>query len=79
MPIYHFDVHTAVIARDEEGLEFPDLCAAKASAVVGVRSLIVEEMRRDNRFSPNHSIQITNAVGQLLHTTRYSDCLDICF
>lgn len=77
MPLYHFDVHTSIIARDEEGSEFADLCAAKASAVAGARFLVIEEIRRDNRFSPNHSITISNTAGVLLHTTRYGDCADV--
>jgi hypothetical protein len=77
VPHYHFDVHTCFIARDEEGLELPDLEAAKASSVASARFLVIEELRRHNRFSPNHSIRIADAAGALLHTTRYGDCVDV--
>jgi hypothetical protein len=77
MPLYHFDVHTSVIARDKDGAEFRDLDAAKVSAVAGVRFLAVEELKSHNRFSPNHSITIADAEGVVLHTTRYGDCVDV--
>jgi hypothetical protein len=79
MPRYHFHVHTSVDARDEMGCEFDDLTAAKASAVKNVRALAAEELRRDHSLSLNHSIEITDAGGKWLHTTRYSDCIDVCF
>lgn len=77
MPYYHFDVHTSIIAHDEEGLEFPDFESAKASAVASARFLVLEELRCDSRFSPNHSIRITDAASVVLHTTRYGDCVDV--
>lgn len=51
MPHYHYNVHRSVIARDEGGLELPDLASAKASTVASERFLVIEEMWRDNRFS----------------------------
>lgn len=77
MPRYHFHVQTAVQARDEEGQDLPDLDAAKASAMKGVRFLMIEEMRCEHRFSPNHAIKITDSDGAVLHTTRYGDCVDV--
>jgi len=77
MPQFHFDIHTTFIARDKEGVDFPDLEAAKVCATAGALSLVIEEMRRDRRFSPNHSIKITNAAGQVLHTARYGDCVAV--
>lgn len=77
MPHYHFDVHTSVIARDEEGVELPDFESAKASAVASARFLVIEEMCSEHRFSPNHSIQIADAAGVVLHTTRYGDCVEV--
>jgi len=77
MPHYHFHVHTVTEARDEEGIDLPDLDSAKMSAIAGARSLATEEMRCNNRFSPNHSIRITDSNGLLLHTTRYGDCIDV--
>ena len=77
MPHYHFHVHTLVHARDEVGCKFDDLTAAKASAVRNARALAAEELRHGHSFSPNHSIEITDADGKWLHTTRYSDCIDV--
>lgn len=77
MPLYHFHVQSAIEAYDAEGIELPNLEAAKASAVTSVRALIVEEIRHEHRFSPNHSIRIANADGLSLHVTRYGDCVDV--
>lgn len=77
MPLYHFHVNTCVMARDEEGVEFPDLESAQAYAVENARYLAAEEMRCHNRFIANHSIVIADATGKVLHTTRYGDCVDV--
>ena len=77
MPHYHFDVHTSVEARDEEGIDFADLAEAKAFAMKNAHFMAVEEMRRDRRFSPNHSIKITGGDGVVLHSVRYGDCVDV--
>ncbi|WP_299645663.1 hypothetical protein [Sphingomonas bacterium] len=70
-------MHTTVEARDEEGLEFGDLAAAKISAAAGAPFLVGEEMKQEHRFSPSHSIRITDTAGLLLHTTRYGDRVDV--
>jgi hypothetical protein len=77
MPLYHFDVHTSTVARDLDGIEFPDLAAAKVSAIAGARFLAAEDMKRDSRFNPHHSIAIRDADGLLLHATRFGDCVDV--
>ena len=77
MPRFHFHVRTTVDAHDDEGLDFANLDEAKASAILNARALVVGEMLRDHRFSPNHSIEITDAGGTPLHVTRFGDCLDV--
>ena len=77
MAHYFFHVHTNGEARDEEGTDFPTLAEAKAYAATNAHFPAVEEMRRDRRFSPNHSIRITGADGVLLHSVRYGDTVDV--
>ena len=77
MPHYHFHVHNDLIAPDEEGVEFPDLDAAKASAIVGARHLMSDEIKLKGRLSLSHSIEIADSQGMLLDVTRFGDCVTI--
>jgi hypothetical protein len=77
MPLYHFNVHNDGIAQDQEGVDFPNLEAAKASAIVGARHLMSDDIKRKGRLSLSHSIQIADSHGVLLHVTRFGDCVTI--
>lgn len=77
MPRFHFHVHNSVEAPDLEGIELPDLQTAIASAVVGVRALMSDEIRIKGAICLSHSIEITDANGLQLHVTRYGDGVKI--
>ena len=47
MPRFHFHVHDhSGITQDADGLELPDLDAARAEAIKGVRSILSYEVRQ---------------------------------
>ncbi len=47
MPRFFFHIHNGSgETRDEEGLELPDLEAARLQAIEGIRSILKEEMGR---------------------------------
>lgn len=47
MPRYFFDVSEAQSSyADEEGTELPDLAAARAAAIKGIRSILCSEVMR---------------------------------
>ena len=77
MPRYHFHLHKRIEAHDEEGMEFPDLAAAKASAIMNARHLMAAEIKDDGRIRLSDSIEICDPDGVRLHVTRYGDCVDI--
>jgi hypothetical protein len=44
MPRYFFQIHNGTgLTEDQEGRELPDLAAARAEAVSGIRSIVSEE------------------------------------
>jgi hypothetical protein len=77
MPIYHLHVHGDLIAPDDEGVEFADLDAAKASAVIGARQLMSDEIKIKGRLSLSHSIRITDSRGVVAQVVRFGDCVTI--
>ena len=77
MPRYHFHVHNGVSAQDKEGLELPDLEAAKASACQGARDLMCEDLKLRGGFSLSDRIDIVGDNGAVLHVTRFGGCADI--
>jgi len=77
MPIFHLNVFNNVITLDLDGLERPDLEAAKADAIAGARDLITSDIREGRTVHRSHRIEITDDAGQLLHTVRYGDVVDL--
>ena len=77
MPIFHLNVFNNVITPDLDGLERPDLEAAKADAIAGARDLVASDIREGRTVHQSHRIEITDDAGQLLHTVRYGDVVDL--
>jgi hypothetical protein len=45
MPRYRFNIHNGIgFVEDEEGRDLPDLAAARAEAVKGIRSILTEDV-----------------------------------
>lgn len=76
MPRYYFHVHNDILARDEEGREFPDLAAAREEAISGARDLIAEDIRR-GKVTLSHWIEIQDDAGNRLLTVSYGEAVQI--
>ena len=44
MPSYFFHLYDDVIAHDEEGVELPNVAAARLKALIGARDVIAEQV-----------------------------------
>jgi len=62
------------LTQDPEGTEFPDLEAARAEAITGLRQLAADDLRQ-NLPASNRQIDIYDAAGQLLATVSARDAL----
>jgi hypothetical protein len=64
MPRYYFHVHDDLDFEDEEGLDLPDVTAARAKAVEGARDLMCATLR-DGHLNLDHSIAVADGDHEL--------------
>ena len=76
MPRYFFHVYDDIIAEDEEGLELPNLAAARLNALRGARDLIAEQVRR-GYVVLSHWIDVLDEQGEKVLTITFRDAIDI--
>ena len=76
MPRFFFNVYDDVIATDEEGLELPNLAAARLQAVKGARDLIVSQVKHGYMVL-SHWIDVADDQGKVVLTVRFADAVDI--
>ena len=76
--ISRFFLHVSNETRavDPEGVELPNLDAARTSAVRGARELIAEAILAGRSVSRRHCIEITDGDGTLHHTERFGDLVE---
>ncbi|MCB8820859.1 DUF6894 family protein [Microvirga rosea] len=68
MPLYFFNIRDGYdVDEDEEGVELPDLDAARAEAIA-----TVEELRDQLTDAANIELEITDETGRRLLTVPFS-------
>jgi hypothetical protein len=77
MPHYFFDLHNDVDAIDHEGVELPDLKAAKAHALDEARTMIQASTEDAGKIDLNHHIDIRDDSGALVHVMRFEDAITV--
>ncbi|HEY7810102.1 MAG TPA: hypothetical protein VIA98_06960 [Allosphingosinicella sp.] len=76
MPRYFFHVYDDVIAQDQEGIELPNVAAARLMALVGARDLIAEQVRR-GYFVLSHWIDVVGDQGDPVLTLTFRDAVEL--
>ena len=76
MPRYFFNVYDDVIAHDDEGLELPNIAAARLNAMRGARDLIAEQVRH-GYFVLSHWIEVLDEAGETVLTLPFREAVDI--
>jgi hypothetical protein len=77
MPRYHFNIFNNVDAVDREGVELPNIAAAKAEAIAGAREIIAAHIKDGKPIYSEHWVEITDEKGNVLHEVRFGDLVDI--
>jgi hypothetical protein len=77
VPRYFFHLYNDVEARDAEGVEMPNIGAARMVAIQSARFTIAETIKVQGRFVGDHRIDIENAEGQVLDTVYFADAVTI--
>lgn len=77
MPQYFFDLHNDVDAIDYEGLDLPDVQAARRHALGEARAMIQASVADSGRIDLRHNIQVRDETGAILHVIRFEDAVVI--
>jgi hypothetical protein len=77
MPIFFLNIFNNIDAVDREGVELPDLEAAKAEAIAGAREIIAAHVRDGKPIHAAHSLEITDEDRNVLHQVRFGDVMDL--
>ena len=76
MPRYFFNVYDEEVTPDEEGVEYPDLAAARAAALDGARELVCDQIQ-NGYLNLDHRIEVAGAEGETLLTITFRDAFEI--
>ena len=76
MPRFHFHVYNDLVAMDEEGVELPDMAAAREHAIEGARALMGESIMQ-GRLRLQDRIEVADPDGRVLMTIPFPEVVDI--
>lgn len=76
MPTYFFHLHDDLIALDEEGVELPNVDAARERAITNARELACSEIR-DGYLNLKHRIEVADERRKIVLTVYFRDVVDI--
>ena len=77
MPRFYFHLHNDVDVPDDEGVELPDLAAARAHAVRCARVTFAEVAKDEGRVVLHHRIDIEDEGGAVLDTVYFRDAVKV--
>jgi len=76
VPRYFFNLYNDVTAMDPEGMELPDLAAARAEAITNIRGLLTEDVLR-GRIVLRHRIEIADESQAVVDKVAYGEAVEI--
>lgn len=76
MPRFYFHVYNDVIAIDEEGLELPDVEAAREQATESARELVCEGIHKGH-LNLDHRIEVEDEGHERVLTVSYRDAFTV--
>jgi hypothetical protein len=77
VPWFYFHLFNDMDVPDFEGVELPDLTAARATAIEQARGMIGETAKTDARIVLSHHIDIEDQEGRVLDTVTFRDIIRI--
>jgi hypothetical protein len=66
MPRYYIHIYDDLVMIDEDGMELPDLAAARHQAVRGARSIMADHLRAGRPLKLFHRIEIADHRSKVL-------------
>jgi hypothetical protein len=75
MAKYYFHLYDDMVTIDEEGVDPPDIAAARVNAIASIRGLICGDVQT-GRLDLRHRIEVTND-NERLFTVSYREALEL--
>lgn len=76
MPRFYFNLRDDLVIDDEEGMELPDLPAARQYALFNARSIAAENVQKGH-LNLSHRIEIADESGHVLDVVEFSDAVKV--
>ncbi|MDB5697861.1 MAG: hypothetical protein JWN69_665 [Alphaproteobacteria bacterium] len=76
MPRYFFHLFDDIVLRDEEGIELPDIEAARSEAVRAARDIACQEVQ-NGKLSLHHRIEVEDEQGRPILTLPFKAAFKI--
>ena len=77
MPRYYFHVCNGTgFTEDEEGMDFPDVAAARKAAIAALRDIMAAEMQ-DGALNMGSFIEIEDERHALVMTVQFSEAVQV--
>jgi hypothetical protein len=76
VPQYFFHVYDDIVAHDAEGLNLPNLDAARLEALRGARELMCDQVRH-GYIVRSHWIDVVDERGEKVLTVSFKDAVDV--
>jgi len=77
VPRYFLHLYNDIEAADPDGVELPNLGAARMVALHNARFTVAETIKTEGRFVGDHRIDIEDAEGNVLDTIYFRDAVTI--
>lgn len=76
MPRYYFHLYNDVISMDEEGVDLPDLEAARANGIKEARAMMLETVA-EGRINFSHRIDIADESGAVVDSVTFGEAVEV--
>lgn len=76
MPRFFFNLYDDLEVLDPDGVELPDLEAARACGLKNARAIAADQVLR-GKLDLRHRIEIADEFGQVLRTIPFADAIAI--
>ncbi|HET9639725.1 MAG TPA: hypothetical protein VFP12_11000 [Allosphingosinicella sp.] len=76
MPRYFFHLYNDIVTMDEEGLDLPDLEAARANGIKEAREMMLETVA-EGRINFSHRIDIADESGAVVDSITFAEAVRV--
>lgn len=77
MARFHLNLFNDLDVMDEEGIELPDLAAARDHSIAAARALMAEHVVMGRPIKLDHRIEVADHAGRVLATIPFREVITI--